>query len=177
MSYWRHRADAHAVVWLIRILLGVSLLAAGLPKLQGRPWLRTGVEPWVVPFFDALYHSGLYWRFLGLSEIAAGLLLLLPRAALLGALVSLPILANILVITVSLRFRWTVISIAALFVTTNLGLLAWDYERLRPIIQRRPVSVQSPPMRLRLLALGVTGTALTILALHLALAVWRASKS
>jgi uncharacterized membrane protein YphA (DoxX/SURF4 family) len=177
MSHARLRADAHVLVLLTRILLGISLLVAGLPKLQGRPWLRTNLEPWIVPFFDALHDSGVYWRFLGLSEMTAGLLLLLPRTALLGALVSLPILANIFVITVSLPFRGTVIGIAGLMLTANLGLLARDYQRLRPILQRPPASVQSPPRGLRPLVLGVAGTALTIIALHLAWVFWHASTS
>lgn len=54
----RRSGAAHALVWVTRIFLGVGLLAAGLPKLQGRPWLRTSLEPWIVPFFEALHQSG-----------------------------------------------------------------------------------------------------------------------
>ena len=57
--------------------------------------------------FETLYRSGLWWKFLGLGQIIAGLLLMTQRFSKLGALMFLPIIANVFVITVSYDFRGT----------------------------------------------------------------------
>ena len=66
-----------------------------------------GPESPIGYFFEALYQTGFYWRFIGMAQLVAALLLLIPRTATLGALVYFPIILNIYVITVSLHFQGT----------------------------------------------------------------------
>jgi CRISPR/Cas system-associated protein Cas5 (RAMP superfamily) len=46
-----------------------------------------------------LHGTGFYYRLIGVSQLAAALLLLIPRTTLLGALLYLPIIFNICVLT------------------------------------------------------------------------------
>lgn len=87
-------------------------------------------------FFEALYRTGPYWRFLGWAQVVAGLLLLVPRTAPQGALMYLPIITNIWVITLSMYFAGTPV-ITSLMRLGCLGLLVWDHRRLRPLLHAR----------------------------------------
>jgi hypothetical protein len=81
-------------------------------------------------FFEALYRTGFYWKFLGLCQLAAAMLLLIPRTATVGALVYFPLILNIFVITVSLGFSGTPF-ITGLMLLANIYLLCWDYDKLK----------------------------------------------
>ena len=81
-------------------------------------------------FFEALYRTGFYWKFLGLCRFAAAMLLLIPRTATVGALVYFPLILNIFVITVSLGFSGTPF-ITGLMLLANIYLLCWDYDKLK----------------------------------------------
>jgi hypothetical protein len=60
------------------------------------------------------------------------LLLLIPRTALLGAILYLPIILNICVLTYAIRFEGT--RIATFMLLANLFLLFWDYARLKYVL-------------------------------------------
>ena len=79
-------------------------------------------------YFDALHLTGYYYTFIGIGQLMAALLLLIPRTALLGAMLYFPIIVNICVLTYAVRFEGT--RIATLMLLANLFLLAWDYDRL-----------------------------------------------
>ena len=66
----------------------------------------------------------------------AAILLLIPRTAMLGALIFFPIIINIAVLTNSMNFQGTrVITIFMAFAATYL--LCWDYDKLKPIFKGR----------------------------------------
>jgi hypothetical protein len=67
----------------------------------------------------------------------AALLLLIPRTALLGAMLYFPIIANICVLTYAVRFEGT--RIATLMLLANLFLLMWDYDRLKWVLSLRRI--------------------------------------
>src|SRR5262245_57108073 len=90
-----------------RILLAAGFIPTGTIKLLGQRFSYIPIDQPVGFFFEALYRSGIYWRFIGASQILAGTLLLWPRAAHLGAALFAPIVANIFVITVSMPFGGT----------------------------------------------------------------------
>ena len=75
------------------------------------------------------------YRFIGVAQWAAGGLLLIPRTATLGALLYLPIIANIFAITVAIgpAFGGTRVVTGAMLVA-NLYLLCWDWDRLKSLI-------------------------------------------
>jgi hypothetical protein len=90
-------------------------------------------------FFEMMYQSGLYWQFIGWAQLLAGLLLLTQRYALLGALAYVSIMANIFVITISYDFAGTSV-ITGLMLLAGLLLLAWDWNRLRVVVNLPAVS-------------------------------------
>jgi hypothetical protein len=129
-----------------RILLALAFIPTSLVKILGRPFTSMGTDTPVGYFFDAMYHSGAYWGFLGWSQLVAGVLLLVPRTALLGALMFLPIVLNIFVITVALHFVGTPF-ITGPMLLACLFLLGWDYDRLKFILwmpPRRPARPWHP---------------------------------
>jgi len=97
-------------------------------------------------YFNALYQTGFYYEFIGWSQMIAAILLLFPRTAHLGALMFLPIIANIAVLTTSVGFvgTWLITILMCLAATY---LVAWEYDRLKPIIfhtrERRTAGIRN----------------------------------
>lgn len=117
-----------------RILLAFGFLPSGLTKVLGNRFTILGIDNPVGFFFEAMYRTGFYWRFLGLCQLAAAALLIIPRTATIGALVYFPLILNIFVITVSLRFTGTPF-ITGLMLLANFYLLCWDYDKLKQLIK------------------------------------------
>lgn len=117
---------------LIRILLALGFTPSGLTKLLGNRFTLLGPDSPVGYFFDALYKSGFYWNFIGLGQLLAAVLLLIPRTATLGVLIYFPIILNIFLITVSIHFTGTPF-ITGLMLLGSLYLLCWDYDKLKHI--------------------------------------------
>jgi uncharacterized membrane protein YphA (DoxX/SURF4 family) len=111
-----------------RIALALSFIPTGIVKILGQRFAE-GL-PHNNPlghYFDALLLTGYYYNFLGYVQLLTAILLLIPRTALLGALMYFPIITNICVLTYATRFDGTRMNtmawLAALF------LLVWDYDR------------------------------------------------
>lgn len=153
----------YRVVWLTRILLAAGFIPTGAVKLLGERFTQVDPGHPIGAFFEAMYQTGLYWRFLGLSQAVAGVLLLVPRWAHLGAAMFLPIMLNIFVITVALAFRGTP-AITGLMLAAVLLLCAWDWPRFRPLFTAAPPLPDLPLQRLdRLEAAGFTAVAASLL--------------
>ena len=118
-----------------RILLALAFLPSGLTKVMGNRFTVLGIDDPVGFFFEALYRTGFYWRFLGICQLTVALLLLIPRTAFLGALAYLPLILNIFVITVSMHFTGTPV-ITGLMLLADIYLLCWDYDKLKRLISR-----------------------------------------
>ena len=116
-----------------RILLALAFLPSGLTKVMGNRFTVLGIDDPVGFFFEALYRTGFYWRFLGICQLTVALLLLIPRTAFLGALAYLPLILNIFVITVSMHFTGTPV-ITGLMLLADIYLLCWDYDKLKRVI-------------------------------------------
>ncbi|HVS66075.1 MAG TPA: hypothetical protein VMT85_21530 [Thermoanaerobaculia bacterium] len=130
-----------------RILLAAGFLPTGMVKLLGERFTTIPVDQPIGAFFEAMYQTGLYWQFLGASQVAAAVLLLIPPVAHLGAAMFLPIILNIVVITISLGFRGTPV-IVALMLLAVLYLSAWDYHRFRPLLTTAALDRPVPSHRL-----------------------------
>ena len=115
-----------------RVALALGFIPSGIVKVMGERF--TGLPPNhpLGHYFDALHLTGFYYTFIGVSQLTAALLLLIPRTALLGALLYLPIIFNICVLTYATRFEGT--RIATLMLLANLYLLWWDYARLKYVL-------------------------------------------
>lgn len=130
-----------------RILLAAGFIPTGMVKLLGQRFTNMGVETPVGFFFEALYQSGGYWRFLGASQVLAGVLLLLPRTAHAGALLFVPILVNIFVITASMEFAGTPYVTGAMLLAV-LYLCVWDFHRFRSLVAEGEFAPALPVQRL-----------------------------
>ena len=124
---------AYRLVIGTRILLCAGFLPTGVVKLLGRPFTIIDTANPVGLFFHAMHQTGLYWQFLGATQILASLLLLIPRTAHLGAMMFFPVMLNIFVITVSMEFKGTPV-VTGLMLLATLLLLAWDYHRWRSVL-------------------------------------------
>lgn len=124
-----------------RYLIGGTFVFASFIKIKGdRFTADSGAENPINSawhFFETMYESGLYWKFIGLSQLFAGLLLMTQRYAKLGALVNLPIILNIFVITLSYYFAYTPV-ITGLMLLANLILIAWDWNELKILFNLTP---------------------------------------
>jgi len=87
-----------------------------------------------------MYQSGLYWKFIGAAQLLAGFLLLTQRYAKLGAVINLPIVANVFVITLSYYFAYTPV-ITGLMLLANLLLIVWDWHDLRVLVNKPQLNV------------------------------------
>jgi len=117
----------------VRCLLAIAFIPPSIPKILHRPFTVLPDSNPVGHYFNALMDTGFYYEFIGWSQIIAALLLLIPRTSHIGALLFLPIIANIAVLTTSVGFSGTwVITILMGLAATYLA--AWEYDRLKPII-------------------------------------------
>jgi hypothetical protein len=134
---WKQKIWLQIAVIYTRYLIGGAFVFASLVKIKGLRFTRLSGE--LAPlhsaehFFETLYQSGLYWQFLGIGQLVAGLLLMTQRYALVGALLFLPIITNIYVITISYDFGYTNF-ITGLMLLATVGLLVWDWNILRALI-------------------------------------------
>jgi len=115
-----------------RIALALGFVPSGLVKVMGERFTALPSNHPLGHYFDALYLTGYYYTFIGVGQLTAALLLLIPRTALLGAILYFPIILNICVLTYATRFEGT--RIATLMLLANLFLLVWDYQRLKSIL-------------------------------------------
>src|SRR5690349_22638840 len=90
-----------------RCLLAVGFIPPSLPKILHKPFTVLPDSNPVGHYFNALYDTGFYYEFIGWAQLTAALLLLFPRTAHLGALMFLPIIVNVAVLTTSVGFKGT----------------------------------------------------------------------
>lgn len=152
-----------------RILLATAFIPTGLVKILGQRFTSLDTDTPVGAIFEALFQTGAYWRFLGWAQVAAGVLLLFPRTAALGAVVFLPIIANIFVLTVSLDFTGTPV-VTGLMLLATLFLVLWDYPAWKGLLFSDPAPSPPPLPVLRwvgaerlLLGVGTVGGMLVFL--------------
>lgn len=93
-------------------------------------------------FFRVMSTSGLYWNFIGLSQLVGGALLMTQRFAKLGAVIFFPLILNIFIITVSFGFQGTPV-VTGLMLLAATYLLMWDLESFQYIL-RTPVIKETP---------------------------------
>lgn len=93
-------------------------------------------------FFRVMAESGLYWNFIGWSQVIAGGFLMTQRFASLGAVLFFGIILNIFVITVAYGFTGTPI-VTGLMLLAVVFLLLWDIEKWQFLF--RPYTLENLP--------------------------------
>lgn len=120
---------------LIRIVLAITFLFYGLVKVAGGQFKYDGFVldsqttdgPTMVWCFYG--YSPIYGRLIGVAEMIPALLLLIPRTRTLGALLLLPIAANIAIMDFCFQFP-EVKYFAVLLTALDVCLLAADWRKL-----------------------------------------------
>ena len=118
-------------------------------------------------YFDALHQTGYYYTFIGIAQIIIAILLLIPRASLLGALMYFPVIVNICVLTYATRFEGT--RLVTMMALASLFLLIWDFDRLKHVLPFKqpktdPYVIKKPlGIRLRIIFFGSCFAVLTII--------------
>ncbi len=122
----------------MRILLAAGFIPTGMVKLLGRRFTTLPESNPIGAFFEAMYQTGVFWNFMGAAQVVAGVLLLVPGLAHLGAFAFLPIMVCIVAIVVGVGFGAGTTLVTVLMLIAVLYLLAWDYDRFRSLLTTRP---------------------------------------
>ena len=130
-----HRRPLQLFTVFTRLTLAVGFIPPSVIKILHKPFTILPDSNPVGHYFNALYQTGFYYEFIGWGQLIAALLLLFPRTAHLGALMFLPIITNIAVLTTSVGFVGTWL-ITILMSFAALWLVSWEYDRLKPILFR-----------------------------------------
>jgi len=150
-----------------RVLLAYAFIVAGMVKILGERFASglSEIHP-MGAYLEALHHTGYYYTFIGIAQVLAAVFLLFPRTVLMGALLYLPIIVNIWILSFAVRFIGSHIT-SPLMVLANLYILAWHYDKLKYILPfnsySKAVSFQKPAKySLRFPYLFFTGVLLTM---------------
>lgn len=119
----------------VRVLIGLAFIPPSIPKIMHKPFTVLPDSNPVGAYFNALYNTGYYYEFIGWSQLIAAILLLIPRTSHIGAMLFFPIIVNIAVLTNAVGFVGTWL-ITILMAIAGLYLVAWEYDRLKPLIFR-----------------------------------------
>ncbi|GGH31190.1 hypothetical protein GCM10007423_19880 [Dyadobacter endophyticus] len=118
-----------------RIGLALGFIPSGIVKIMGDRFTALPSNHPLGHYFDALHLTGYYYTFIGAGQLITAVLLLIPRTALLGALMAFPIILNICVLVYALRFEGT--RITTLMLLANIYLLCWYFDRIKYILPFR----------------------------------------
>lgn len=124
-----------------RYFLGGAFVFASLIKLKGMRFTTESGEHYPIDnawhFFETMYQSGLYWKFIGFGQLLAGCLLMTQKYARLGAIINLPIILNVFVITLSYNFNYTPV-VTGVMLLANVVLIIWEWDILKVVVNRKP---------------------------------------
>lgn len=123
-----------------RLTLSFAFIVAGMVKIVDERFASglSEIHP-MGAYLEALHHTGYYYTFIGIAQVVAAVLLLIPRTVTLGALLYLPIIVNICLLSFAVRFEGSIVT-SPLMVLANLYLLVWNYDRLRYMLPFRKFS-------------------------------------
>jgi hypothetical protein len=114
--------------------LAFAFLVAGMVKIVGERFANgLAIHHPMGAYLEALHHTGYYYTFIGIAQVVAAVLLILPRTVTLGALLYLPIIVNIWLLSFAVRFEGSIVT-SPLMVLANVYLLVWNYDRIRYIL-------------------------------------------
>lgn len=86
---------------------------------------------------EAMYRSGFYWYFIGWGQLIAGLLMMSQIFSTIGAVVYLPIMLSIFILTTA--FQGPIfLAVTSSMLLANIYLLLWDWNKLKFIVLNNP---------------------------------------
>ncbi|CAN5166595.1 hypothetical protein BH23BAC2_BH23BAC2_19910 [soil metagenome] len=128
------KARRNRWLWLFtifnRVMLALGFLPSGFVKVNGERFTALATTHPMGSYLEAFYHTGFYYTIVGILQITAAILLLIPRTATLGALLYFPIILNICLLSFAVRFDGSLLT-SPLMVIANIYLLCWDWNKLK----------------------------------------------
>ncbi len=115
-----------------RVSLALGFIPSGLQKVLGERFTVLSANHPMGNFLEAFYHTGYYYTFVGIMQVSSAILLLIPRTVTLGALIYLPIILNICILSLAVRFDGSQIT-SPLMLCAVLFLLCWNYHKIKHI--------------------------------------------
>ncbi|HEX2535222.1 MAG TPA: hypothetical protein VHK69_15860 [Chitinophagaceae bacterium] len=127
-----------------RIALAAGFLPSGMVKILGERFTSLNTLHPMGHYLEAVHRTGYYYTFVGGVQVGAALLLLIPRTATLGAFLYFPVILNICILSLAVRFDGSLLT-SPLMVLANLYLLCWDYHKWKHILPFRPDPLARQP--------------------------------
>ena len=132
------QAKQNSWLWLFSIFCRLALAAgffpSGMVKIMGERFASgLSVNHPMGHYLVALHQTGYYYTYIGVVQVVAAIMLLIPRTVTLGAFLYFPIILNICILTYAVRFDGSLFT-APLMVLANLYLLGWNYEKWKYIL-------------------------------------------
>jgi uncharacterized membrane protein YphA (DoxX/SURF4 family) len=132
------QAKGNGWLWLFsifcRLSLALGFIPAGIVKLMDERFASGLHAKHPMGYYlEALHTTGYYYTFIGVVQVAAAVMLLIPRTVTLGAFLYFPIILNITILTYATRFDGSLFT-APLMTLANLYLLGWNYEKWKYIL-------------------------------------------
>ncbi len=116
-----------------RVVLAAGFIPSGMQKVLGERFTVLSVNHPMGNYLEAFYHTGYYYTFVGVLQVLAAILLLIPPTATIGALIYFPIILNICILSLAVCFDGSMVS-SPLMLLACLYLLCWDYHKLKLIL-------------------------------------------
>lgn len=128
------KARQNRWLWLFtiftRLMLAAGFLPSGFVKVNGERFTALATTHPMGSFLEAFYHTGFYYTLVGVMQMVAAILLLIPRTATMGALIYFPIILNIFLLSYAVRFEGSLLT-SPFMVLACFYLLCWDWHRLK----------------------------------------------
>ncbi|MCT8340310.1 DoxX family protein [Flavobacteriaceae bacterium TK19130] len=133
--HWNARRNKWLQYFAIfnRFALALGFLPSGMQKVLGFRFTALPVNHPMGHYLDALFQTGYYYTTIGIFQVLAAILLNIPRTATLGAIIYFPIILNITILSLAVRFDGSLFS-SPLMVLSCLFLLCWDYHKVKWIL-------------------------------------------
>lgn len=130
-----------------RFALAAGFIPAGFVKIFNERFASglSMIHP-MGTYLTAFWNTGYYYTFVGVAQVLAAILLLIPRTVTLGALLYFPIILNIFILSYAVRFDGSLLT-SPLMTLSCIFLLCWNYDRLKfilPIQDPQPVNLPKP---------------------------------
>ena len=124
----------HYLAIFLRLALAFGFITSGMVKIMGERFASgLSVNHPMGHYLEALHHTGFYYTFVGVVQVIAAILLLVPRTVILGALLYFPVILNICVLSYAVRFEGSILT-SPLMVLGCLFLIFWNYDKIKYIL-------------------------------------------
>ncbi len=130
-----------------RIALAAGFIPAGLVKIFDERFASglSIIHP-MGTYLNAFWYTGYYYTFVGLAQLLAAILILIPRTVTVGALIYFPIILNIFILSYAVRFDGSLLT-SPLMTLSCFFILCWNYDRLKSILPLKnphPIHLPKP---------------------------------